>query len=173
MKQGPDTINTGAKLPQPDWVWYFAYGSNMNPARLFDERLGGDGVPYGARIAGALSDWALCFNVRSTRRRGAGYANITPQPGASTPGTLNAMPPEGLIVLDRYEGVASGHYQRRAVTVATETGLVPATTYIARRYLAEGLQPTEDYRAHLLAGADLLPAAHLAWLRALPCLPPG
>ena len=159
-------------LPE-GWVWYFAYGSNMNPARLFEQRLGGEGVAYGPRIAGRLADWSLLFNVRVGRIRGAGYANITPQPGASTPGTLNAMPPEGLIVLDRYEGVASGHYQRRAVTVATETGLVPAITYIARRHLAEGLQPTEDYRAHLLAGADLLPAAHLAWLRALPCLPPG
>lgn len=156
-------------LPE-GWVWYFAYGSNMNPARLFEQRLGGDGVAHGPRIAGALADWALCFNVRVRRTRGAGYANITPESGASTPGTLNAMPPEGLIVLDRYEGVASGHYQRQTVQVATASGPVPATTYIARRHLAEGLLPTHDYRAHLLAGAELLPQAHLAWLRALPCL---
>jgi hypothetical protein len=69
--------------------------------------------------------------------------------------------------------VATGHYQREAVMVATASGPVPAMTYIACRHLAEGLRPTEVYRAHLLAGADLLPAAHLDWLRALPCLSPG
>jgi hypothetical protein len=143
-------------LPE-GWVWYFAYGSNMNPARLFEQRLGGAGVGHGPRIAGRLMDWALCFNVIAS----------------STPGTLNAMPPEGLGVLDHYEGVASGHYQREAVMVVTTSGPVPATTYIACHHLAEGLRPTEDYRAHLLAGADLLPAAHLDWLRALPCLSPG
>jgi hypothetical protein len=126
-------------------------------------------------------DWALCFNVIASSTPGGGYANITRQAGASTPGTLNAIPPEGLAVLDHYEGVASGHYQREAVMVvstsgpvpATASGPVPAMTYIACRHLAEGLRPTEEYRAHLLAGADLLPAAHLDWLRALPCLSPG
>ena len=158
----------------PDgWVWYFAYGSNMNPARLFEQRLGGAGVGHGPRIGGQLADWALCFNVIASSTPGGGYANITRQAGASTPGTLNAMPPEGLGVLDHYEGVASGHYQREAVMVAAASGPVPAMTYIACRHLAEGLRPTEDYRAHLLAGADLLPAAHLDWLRALPCLSPG
>ena len=167
-------------LPE-GWVWYFAYGSNMNPARLFEQRLGGAGVGHGPRIGGRLMDWALCFNVIASSTPGAAYANITRQAGASTPGTLNAIPPEGLAVLDHYEGVASGHYQREAVMVvttsgpvpATTSGPMPATTYIACRHLAEGLRPTEDYRAHLLAGADLLPAAHLDWLRALPCLSPG
>jgi hypothetical protein len=159
-------------LPE-GWVWYFAYGSNMNPARLFEQRLGGAGVGHGPRIGGRLMDWALCFNVIASSTPGGGYANITRQAGASTPGTLNAIPPEGLGVLDHYEGVASGHYQREAVMVVTTSGPVPATTYIACHHLAEGLRPTEDYRAHLLAGADLLPAAHLDWLRALPCLSPG
>ena len=52
----------------PDgWVWYFAYGSNMNPARLFEQRLGGAGVGHGPRIAGRLMDWALCFRAVPAR----------------------------------------------------------------------------------------------------------
>ncbi len=156
-------------LPQ-GWVWYFAYGSNMDPRRLFEERLGKAGVTHGARIAGELEGWSLCFNLPSLRSPGAGYANIMETEGVSTPGTLNAMPPEGLVVLDRYEGVALGQYRRQEVMVRTEAGMVPAVTYIARQRLREGLRPTHDYRAHLLKGADLLPASHLAWLRAVECL---
>ncbi len=156
----------------PDgWVWYFAYGSNMDPARLFEARLGGAGVPHGARIAGLLEGWSLRFNLPASAAQGAGYANIVEAAGAATPGTLNAIPPEGLTVLDRYEGVASGHYARLAVRVLAVQGAIEAVTYVARHRLREGLRPTEGYRAHLLAGADLLPAHHLAWLAALPCIP--
>lgn len=157
----------------PDgWVWYFAYGSNMDPARLFEARLGGAGVPHGARIAGRLEGWALRFNLPASAAQGAGYANIVEAAGAATPGTLNAIPPEGLTVLDRYEGVASGHYARLTVTVLAADGPREAVTYVAHHRLREGLRPTRAYLAHLLAGGDLLPAQHLAWLGALPCLPP-
>lgn len=156
----------------PGWVWYFAYGSNMNPRRLFDDRLGRAGVPHGARIAGLLEDWALCFNIPALRARGAGYANILPSPGATTPGTLNEMPPEGLTVLDRYEGVAIGQYERVPVQVRIADGTtVPAITYVARHRLRDGLRPAREYLEHLLHGEDLLPAEHLAVLRALECLP--
>jgi cation transport regulator ChaC len=154
----------------PNWVWYFAYGSNMDPARLFDARLTPAGVAHGARIAGVLEGWELVFNLPALARRGAAYANIAPCPGVTLPGTLNAMPPEGLVVLDRYEGVATGHYARAEVAVLTEAGPVRAITYIARHRLRPGLRPMRGYLAHLLAGADLLPDWHLARLRAEPCV---
>ncbi len=37
--------------------WYFAYGSNMNAVRLFEERLQPEGVPRGERIAGRLDGY--------------------------------------------------------------------------------------------------------------------
>ena len=48
--------------------WYFAYGSNMNAARLFEERLKPEGVAAGERIAGRLDGWRLAFNKRARRR---------------------------------------------------------------------------------------------------------
>ena len=42
--------------------WYFAYGSNMNVARLLNGRLAREGVAMGARIGGRLDDWELAFN---------------------------------------------------------------------------------------------------------------
>ena len=49
--------------------WYFAYGSNMNPARLVDDRLKPKGVALGLRIGGRLDGWRLTFDkaVRAVR----------------------------------------------------------------------------------------------------------
>jgi len=49
--------------------WYFAYGSNMNPARLVDDRLKPKGVALGRRIGGRLDGWRLTFDkvVRAPR----------------------------------------------------------------------------------------------------------
>jgi len=44
-------------------IWYFAYGSNMNPARLADQRLKERAVQMGPRIGGRLDGWRLVFNT--------------------------------------------------------------------------------------------------------------
>jgi hypothetical protein len=147
--------------------WYFAYGSNMSTARLFDERLRPEGVPVGERIGGRLDGWQLAFNKQARLPPGAGAGNIVPVAGGVVHGTLNLLPAQGFEVLDRYEGVVGGHYQRRPVAVLrADTGAaVQAITYVALR-VGEGLRPTRAYLAHLLAGRDLLPAEYLAWLEA-------
>jgi gamma-glutamylcyclotransferase len=145
--------------------WYFAYGSNMNAQRLFEERLKPEGVPRGERIAGRLDGWRLAFNKRARLPLGAGAGNIMPAVGESVHGTLNLLPPKGFEILDRYEGVAGGHYERRVVLVVrADTGAtIEAVTYVALLVDAE-LRPTRDYLGHLLAGRDLLPADYCARL---------
>jgi cation transport regulator ChaC len=158
-------------LPRPGWVWYFAYGSNMNPARLFEARLKPAGVTWGRRIAGHVAGWQLVFDKPWYKFDGAGAANIRPQDGALTHGTLNEMPLAGLDVLDHYEGVADGHYRRTTMMVTTNFSVsVEAVAYLGIGDLADGLQPPCVYLAHLLAGADLLPEAYVADLRFVPCL---
>ena len=84
-------------------------------------------------------------------------------------GTLNRLPAAGFAVLDRYEGVAAGHYRRCTVAVVRlDTGeLVEAITYVAM-LTGEGLKPTRAYLGHLLAGRDLLPADYVRQLAAIP-----
>lgn len=84
-------------------------------------------------------------------------------------GTLNAMPPDGLTVLDEWEGVAGGHYKRLAVPVVrTDSGeTVEAVTYVALE-VGDSLRPTRAYLGHLLAGRDLLPADYCRRLEATP-----
>jgi gamma-glutamylcyclotransferase len=151
--------------------WYFAYGSNMNAARLFEERLKPEGVPRGERIAGRLDGWRLAFNKRARAPSGAGAGNIVPAAGESVHGTLNLLPRKGFEILDRYEGVAGGHYERRIVPVVrADTGqTVEAVTYVALS-VSEGLRPTRDYLGHLLAGRDLLPADYCARLGTTPTI---
>jgi hypothetical protein len=138
--------------------WYFAYGSNMSALRLFGERLRPEGVGAGERIAGRLDGWRLAFNKQG-RVPGTGAGNIVLAPGEVVHGTLNLLPAKGFEILDRYEGVVGGHYERRIVPVVRgDTGeVLEAVTYVAL-LVAEGLRPTRDYLGHLLAGHDLLPA---------------
>ena len=58
-------------------TWYFAYGSNMNALRLFEERLKPEGVAAGERIAGRLDGWRLAFNkrVRTPPAQGLGTSS--------------------------------------------------------------------------------------------------
>src|SRR5205807_5251707 len=98
--------------------------------------------------------------------KGAGAGNIVAAPGGIVHGTLNEMPSAGLDVLDVWEGVAGGHYERRTVgVVRADTGeTIEAVTYVAL-LVSEGLRPTRDYLGHLLAGRDLLPADYWERLR--------
>lgn len=151
-------------------TWYFAYGSNMSRARLVG-RLEPERVALGERIAGRLDGWQLAFDKKARSPAGSGAGNIRPVPHAVVWGTLNALPPKGLDVLDRFEGVAGGHYERRTLDVVrSDSGArVEAVTYVAL-LTGEGLRPTRGYLGHLLAGRDLLPADYGAWLAATPTL---
>lgn len=149
--------------------WYFAYGSNMNPARLADDRLKPKGVALGLRVGGRLDGWRLTFDKIARAPKGAGAGNIVVAPGNVVHGTLNEMPPVGLDALDVWEGVAGGHYERQTVPVVrADTGeTVEAVTYVAL-LVGEGLRPRRDYLGHLLAGRDLLPEKYWEWLKATP-----
>lgn len=158
----------------PGLIWYFAYGSNMDVARLFEDRLKPQGVVADERIGGRLDGWRLTFDKQVTRPGaplGTGAGNIVPAAAEVVYGTLNALPSKGFEVLDVYEGVAGGHYERRSMPVVRmDNGeTVEAITYVALK-VAEGLKPTRAYLVHLLAGRDLLPADYWDRLRTTPTL---
>jgi gamma-glutamylcyclotransferase len=149
-----------------DVSWYFAYGSNMDADRLFEKRLRPEGVAPGERVAGRLDGWRLAFNKIARSPAGAGAGNIVLQDGGAVHGTLNVLPAKGFDILDHFEGVASGHYERRTVRVVRpDIGTdVEAITYVALK-VGEGLRPTREYLDFLLAGRDLLPADYWERLR--------
>lgn len=145
-------------------TWYFAYGSNMDAGRLATRN-----VEFAERIAGRLDGWQLTFDKIAREPAGAGAGNIVLRPGAAVHGTLNSLRDEGFAILDRFEGVAGGHYERQIVPVVrADTGAtVEAITYVALK-VGPGLRPTRAYLGFLLAGRDLLPADYLERLKATP-----
>lgn len=150
---------------------YFAYGSNMDPARMRARA-----VPFVAACPGALRDHCLVFDKRAGGA-GIGHANVRYQRGATVHGVLYRLSHADAIVgLDPFERTPI-NYGREVFLIeapsepdADAKGCVPAWTYIGNPgVLAEGLLPEHEYLAHLLAGAPLLPADYLAMLRAQPC----
>ena len=150
-------------------TWYFAYGSNMDQVRLFDQRLAPRGVPRGERVAGRLRDWRLVFDKPARLLKGAAAANLVPAEGEVVHGTLNALPDAGFDVLDIYEGVADRQYERRTIRVVRgDTGEeVEAIVYVALLQ-GEGLKPQRAYLDCLLASRDLLPPDYWERLAATP-----
>lgn len=145
--------------------WYFAYGSNMNPARMQAR-----GLSVVEALPGQLPGYGLCFNKRAVDRApGRAYANIRHQRGAVVEGVLYRLQGDNEIAkLDPFEGTPV-YYSRERLPILTTQGVQPAWVYIANpAFREEGLLPSADYLAHLLAGREWLSAAYWAALAAWP-----
>lgn len=146
--------------------WYFAYGSNMNPARM-EAR----GVPFVEVVAGQLSGFELRFNKRATGKQGVAYANIGYARHGQVEGVLYRLQQAVQIrQMDPFEGNPV-RYSREVFVIDTLHGPVNAWVYVANAaMLAEGLLPERNYLNHLLAGAQWHSASYQDWLRDHPCL---
>ncbi|KAK9687896.1 hypothetical protein K7432_014599 [Basidiobolus ranarum] len=149
-------------------LWYFAFGSNMSAAQMVQR-----GVVWveGYRVLAKLDGYQLLFNKLRTKGPETdkeGFANLEKAASeTSVYGILYGLANEdGLLILDKYEGVAQNHYERVSVQVETKDNsnldipaTVTATTYIAKNPLVirENLKPSKEYLERLLAGKDLLP----------------
>ncbi|MCS7081771.1 MAG: gamma-glutamylcyclotransferase [Bacteroidetes bacterium] len=138
------------------WVYFFAYGHNMNEANL--HRLGI--IPQERRGA-VLRDFRLVFNKLGARP-GEGYANIAPEPGARVEGVLYTLRAEDLERLDLAVG-APHAYERHRVTVETAEGeAVSAYAYRANPAMVRpGLKPSLAYLMELLSARAFLSSAYV------------
>ena len=148
-------------------AYYFAYGSNMNRARV-EAR----GMPYIGIHRGVLENYALRFNKRSVKYPGAASANVIHSPGSEVEGVLYALPSnDDVLAMDPYEGYPL-RYNRQSLLIDSSTGPVTAWVYAANRdYIQEGLRPARWYMNHLIAGEGFLSQAYLSFLSEVACLP--
>ena len=153
-----------------DLVWYFAYGSNMQPATFTGRR----GITAARAVAARLAGWRLVFDKPPLLPVGHGMANVVEEAGAEVFGVAYAITAGDLAHVDLTEGVLIGNYRRVAVRVtpldAGEAALDAFTLTSDAR--DPSLLPSRRYLALLVEGAQVhgLPADHLAWLRAHPAL---
>lgn len=144
---------------------YFAYGSNMNPARVRER---------GLRVAhvesARLPGFQLCFDKTSTRHPGLGHANIVYAPGDVVEGVLYWLEtPDEIRRMDPYEN-APVNYSREVVEVFTVSGVITSWTYFANPAVRQpGLKPPRSYLGHLLAGEPFLSPRYMEMLRSWEC----
>ena len=127
--------------------WYFAYGSNMNEARVL-ARIGATKRV----LPGRLEGYSLRFN-KASRVPGIAHANVVEAVGERVEGALfELLKPEQIHAMDPFEGYPH-EYDRHRLAVLTPEGRIDAWVYIAGpERLAEALKPAREYLAHLLAG---------------------
>jgi gamma-glutamylcyclotransferase (GGCT)/AIG2-like uncharacterized protein YtfP len=128
--------------------WYFAYGSNLFIDQK-EERTGRIRKAIRCRLPG----FSFAFNKRGDG--GQVYANIVPDDSAEVWGVVYLCNPKAIVEMDRYEGVASGHYERIPVTVEAESGeKVEAITYVAGDdFICEAAKPSSEYLHKIVSGA--------------------
>lgn len=88
---------------------------------------------------------ATLQGFRRYRLRGRSYPGIVPEANSRVDGMVFEVGSTALAALDRYEDPC---YERRSVEVQTQTGLIPAQTYIispGRRHLLTDRDWDLDY----------------------------
>lgn len=133
---------------------YFAYGSNLCPTQMTRR------CPS-ARVRGraCLHDHQLTFPRRSTRWQGQGVAGLLPASGETVHGVVYQLAEDDLHTLDRFEGVAAGHYTRSARTVdwidrpqPPIPNDEPVWTYLATPQPGWPFAPSDQYLDTILQG---------------------
>ncbi len=148
-------------------IWYFAYGSNMQPATFAGRR----GITPTRTLAARAPGWRLVLDKPPLVPIGESFANIVPVADAVTYGVLYEVTPDDLAHIDLTEGVLIGSYARHEIAVEPLGGAGPsrAFTLVADTHAPE-LQPSEYYMALLIEGAVVhgLPDEWIAMLRSVP-----
>ena len=144
---------------------YFAYGSNMLPARL-------KARCSTARVIGTAHAHSFGLEFSKPSKDGSGKATLIKSElrEVATPGVLFEIERSELRNLDRAEGAGYGYDRDDSfrVTCASTGATLTATTYIAGTTKPE-LEPFDWYLALVLAGSHhhALQDEHLRRLRAI------
>ena len=122
---------------------YFAYGSNMDPARMAGR------VPEAAPVGpGRLDGFRLEFSIYSTEW-GGGSANIEPDEGGHLWGVLWEIPEDSMGRLDAFQGHPT-YFRREEISVTGPNGPAIAWTYRVA-HVKGYVRPTDAYLQRLRA----------------------
>ncbi|KAJ8321201.1 hypothetical protein KUTeg_001243 [Tegillarca granosa] len=150
--------------PPTGYMYYFAYGTDMNPARL-STYIRRDVK----RFWGLLFGFQMVFNKKGADIEAGGFANIEFNPFFSTEGCIYAITSQELELLDKHVGYPE-HYEHLVLPVwlmnssdpdeySVAQYCVPAVTYIAQeQWIAnEGEHLNCDYTlSQCVKSSDLL-----------------
>lgn len=143
---------------------YFAYGSNMNPARM-QER----GMEIFSMHIGRLHNFKLKFNKQALTNN-TGYANIEIAKKSFVEGVLYRVNKRDIKKLDFFEGFPF-HYKRYLVNIELYPNyFIKAIVYIAvQSWIRQGLKPSKEYLQHLLKAKKYLTRDYYHYIRRIAC----
>ncbi len=148
-------------------VWYFAYGSNMQPATFAGRR----GIAPTRALAARAPGWRLVLDKPPLVPINESFANLRADPEAEAFGVLYEITDDDLAHIDLTEGVLIDNYRRIEIEalVLADGRAARAFTLVADTQAPE-LLPSERYMALLIEGAEThgLPPEWIAMLRAIP-----
>jgi hypothetical protein len=146
-------------------LWYFAYGSNLDPGTFLGRRK----MQPLATAIGRLADYALCFDLPVGPGE-RGVANVAQAPGDHVWGALYQLTHADAERLDRTEGVDKGVYRRLEVEVHRPDGARVAAFTYRSEFCRPERKPSRRYMGLLLVGARelALPPEWVERLRAWP-----
>ena len=129
---------------------YFAYGSNLHPARMSDR------TPSAELIAtGLILGRQLVFH--KVGRDGSAKCNAPESDDlqASVFGAVYRLDAQDVPKLDKFEALGAG-YERELLSVSTQVGHLEAFAYIAQpQFIDPVLKPFHWYKHLVIAGAKL------------------
>ncbi|RJQ70752.1 gamma-glutamylcyclotransferase [Pseudonocardiaceae bacterium YIM PH 21723] len=142
---------------------YAAYGSNMDPAQMFDR------APCSPMSGtGWLVGWRLTFGGEDLGWEGA-LTTIVPDPDSQVFVVLYDVLPQDEAALDRWEGAELGYHRKLRLRVQTLEGSVLAWMYVLNAY--EGGLPSARYLGVVADAAEAAgaPFDYVNDLRKRPC----
>ncbi len=144
-------------------VNYFAYGSNMASHRLLAR------IPGAKKVSTAiLPDHRLRFRKSDSGKSAKCDIEMTGNRLDRVHGVVFQISNQDKEILDRYEGLGVGYFDK-PVELDTETGqVISAITYYALQ-IDEGMIPYHWYKGHVLHGAaeHRLPADYISMIEAV------
>jgi len=152
------------------WVWYFAYGSNMQSATFRGRR----GIEPRRAHAVRARGWRLVLDKPPLVSVGHSFANVVPDDAATAYGVIYEISTEDLAHVEYSEGVQIGNYCRADIEVevlASPQESLRAVTLTSDKR-GQGLQPSLRYMGLLIEGAleHALPEEWVTMLRAVPAI---
>jgi len=144
-----------------DYVWYFAYGSNMRPATFLERR---QMRPLEIVVA-HLDGYRLCFDIPVGAGE-RGVANLLVDGATRTHGVAYRLSHADAERLDRTEGVSQGLYYRESVELRLGDARVVGGFTYRSRISDPTRKPSARYLGLLLDGARTH-GLHADWVAAL------
>ena len=118
--------------------YYFGYGSNLSKDQMFVR------CPESSYLtSGILSDYSWFINTR-------GYASVRQNLNDFVLGEIFTLSDKDIELLDIYESVAEGMYEKFIMSVKTQSGAIDCLVYVATD--KEIGQPQAEYIKRINAG---------------------